>query len=321
MPIPPTAACRSPFPADDPDLPVRADKNYSTAFMQDFPASAAKSIVRLALEEDIGPGDLTCRLVLPAGHRSRARIVAKDHGILAGVPLADLVFTELARMDPQVGGVVVRPAKHDGEALCPGDLVVEFEGPTRAILEGERTILNLWQHLSGVATVARRYQAAAGPTCRVLDTRKTTPGQRLLEKWAIRVGGGSNHRMGLWDAVLIKENHAQAAGGVRAAAQKALASMAGGTDLLVEVRDLAELEAVLDLPLTRVLLDNFTPDLVARALALRNRAAAGFGLEVSGGITLDTLPAYAGAGAEFASVGALTHSTRPVDLSLLLEGL
>jgi nicotinate-nucleotide pyrophosphorylase (carboxylating) len=289
--------------------------------MQDFPAAAAATIIRLALEEDIGPGDLTCRLVLPPGHRSRARLVAKDHGILAGQPLAEQVFSALSRMDPQAGEVVVHPAKRDGDALVPGDLVMEFEGPTRSILEGERTVLNLLQHLCGVATLAKRYQDAAGPTCRVLDTRKTTPGQRLLEKWAIRVGGGSNHRMGLWDAVLIKENHAQAAGGVRTAAQKALATMVPGTDLIVEVRDLAELESLLDLPLTRVLLDNFAPDLVARALVLRDRAKAAFRLEVSGGITLDTLPAYARAGAEFASVGALTHSTRPVDLSLLLEGL
>ena len=310
----------SPFPPH-PDLPVRADLNYSTAFMQEFPASAATKIVRLALEEDIGSGDLTCRLVLPVGHRSRARIVAKDHGILSGQPLADLVFSELLRLDAKVGEVAVRPAKSDGDSLVPGDLVMEFEGPTRAILEGERTILNLLQHLSGVATMARRCQDAAGPTCRVLDTRKTTPGQRLLEKWAIRVGGGSNHRMGLWDAVLIKENHAQAAGGVRAAAQKAIQAKTPGTDLIVEVRDLAELESVLDLPLTRVLLDNFAPDLVERALARRDQVKAGFGVEVSGGITLETLPAYARAGAEFASVGALTHSTRPVDLSLLLEGL
>jgi nicotinate-nucleotide pyrophosphorylase (carboxylating) len=300
---------------------VGPDRNYSTAFMQDFPASAATKIVRLALEEDIGSGDLTCRLVLPTAHRSRARIVAKDHGILAGRPLAELVFSELLRLDAQIGKVAVRPAKSDGDSLVPGDLVMEFEGPTRAILEGERTILNLLQHLSGVATMARRYQDAAGSTCRVLDTRKTTPGQRLLEKWAIRVGGGSNHRMGLWDAVLIKENHAQAVGGVREAARKALQAKTPDTDLIVEVRDLAELESVLDLPLTRVLLDNFTPELVAQALARRDQAKADFRIEVSGGITLETLPAYARAGAEFASVGALTHSTRPVDLSLLLEGL
>ena len=155
----------------------------------------------------------------------------------------------------------------------------------------------------------------------MLDTRKTTPGQRTLEKWAIRVGGGSNHRMGLWDAVLIKENHAQAAGGVRPAARQALATRPSNEDVIVEVRSLLELSELLDLPLTRVLLDNFTPDQVREAVALRQGAKASFALEVSGGITLQTLPAYARSGAEFASVGALTHSALPLDLSLLLEGL
>ena len=289
--------------------------------MQDFPASAAITIIRLALEEDLGSGDLTCQLVLPPGHRSRARIVAKDRGILAGQPLAPLVFREVERLDPDAGAVEVRTVRQDGESLAPGDVVLEFEGATRALLEGERTLLNLLQHLSGVATQARIHQEAAGPSCRVLDTRKTTPGQRLLEKWAIRVGGGCNHRMGLWDAVLIKENHAQAAGGVRAAVEKALAAKPAEADLIAEVRDLEELRTILDLPLTRVLLDNFPPEDVSRAVALRDQAGSSFRLEVSGGITLATLPVYARAGAEFASVGALTHSTRPVDLSLLLEGL
>lgn len=298
-----------------------ADWNYSTAFMHDFPAFAATKIVRVALEEDIGTGDLTCQVVLPLGHRSRARIVAKDIGILAGIPLAGLIFAELARLSAPLTEVSILAHREDGDLLKRGDVVLELEGPTRSILEGERTLLNLLQHLSGVATMARAYQDAAGAGCRVLDTRKTTPGQRQLEKWAIRVGGGSNHRMGLWDAVMIKENHAQAVGGVRAAAQKALAFKSADVDLIVEVRDLDELRSVLDLPLTRVLLDNFHPDQVSQALALRDRAAADFGIEVSGGITIETLPAYAKAGAEFVSVGALTHSTRPVDLSLLLEGL
>jgi len=290
-------------------------------FMQVFPLEAASRIVRLALEEDIGPGDLTCRLVLPQGHRSRARVVAKATGVLAGMPLARLVFDQLRSVDPQAGEVEIKLLVEDGRTVSPRDVVLELEGPTRAILEGERTLLNFLQHLSGVATMAQRYQAAAGAACKVLDTRKTTPGQRMLEKWAIAVGGGSNHRMGLWDAVLIKENHAKAAGSVRIAAEKALATKPATADLILEVRDLDELRTVLDLPLTRVLLDNFTPDQVARALSMRDASKAVFGLEVSGGITLDTLPAYAKAGAEFASVGALTHSTLPLDLSLLLEGL
>jgi len=289
--------------------------------MKIFPLEAASRIVRLALEEDIGSGDLTCRLVLPPGHRSRARVVAKAAGVLAGMPLAKLVFDQLRIVDPEAGEVEIKALFEDGRTVSPRDVVLELEGPTRAILEGERTLLNFLQHLSGVATMAQRYQAAAGAACKVLDTRKTTPGQRMLEKWAIAVGGGSNHRMGLWDAVLIKENHAKAAGSVRIAAEKALATKPATADLILEVRDLDELRSVLDLPLTRVLLDNFTPDQVAAALAMRDGCKSAFGLEVSGGITLDTLPAYAKAGAEFASVGALTHSTLPLDLSLLLEGL
>jgi len=289
--------------------------------MRDFPSSAAERIVRLALEEDLGTGDLTCSLVLPPGHRSRARVVAKAQGVFAGMPLARLVFDQVAQLDPVAGKVLLHPMLEDGAVVAKGTVVLELEGSTRAILEGERTFLNFAQHLSGVATTASVYQRAAGDGCKVLDTRKTTPGQRLLEKWAIRVGGGSNHRIGLWDAVLIKENHAQAAGSVKIAAQKAIAAVAPGTDIILEVRDLAELESVLGLRLTRVLLDNFAPGMVEQARAMRDTAGAGFGLEVSGGITLDTLPAYARAGAEFASVGALTHSTMPLDLSLLLEGL
>jgi nicotinate-nucleotide pyrophosphorylase (carboxylating) len=290
--------------------------------MTDLPEVAARRIVRLALEEDIGTGDLTCRLVLPAGHRSRARVVAKQSGVLCGVALAPLVFSELVAVDPEAGAqdVVLQILRDEGSDLKVGDVVLSLEGPTRAILEGERVFLNFAQHLSGVATQARIHQAVAGANCRVLDTRKTTPGQRELEKWAIRVGGGSNHRMGLWDAILVKENHAQAAGGVRSAALLALGSRPVGADVIVEVRSLEELSSLLDLPLTRVLLDNFRPIDVSEAVTLRDGRLASFSLEVSGGIRLDTLGAYAKAGAEFASLGALTHSALPLDLSLLLEG-
>ncbi|HXP89436.1 MAG TPA: carboxylating nicotinate-nucleotide diphosphorylase [Fibrobacteria bacterium] len=290
--------------------------------MFDLPEAAARRIVRLALEEDIGTGDLTCRLVLPSGHRSRARVVAKQSGTLCGVSLAPLVFSELGAVDPESGAseVELTLLREDGSTVAPGDEVLLLEGPTRAILEGERVFLNLAQHLSGVATQARIHQDAAGASCRVLDTRKTAPGQRELEKWAIRVGGGANNRMGLWDAVFIKENHAQAAGGVRSAALRALEKRPVGADVIVEVRSLEELDSVLDLPLTRVLLDHFAPAEVARSVALRDARGAGFPFEVSGEIRLGTLPAYASAGAEFASLGALTHSALPLDLSLLLEG-
>ncbi len=289
--------------------------------MDGFPLEAARRIVRLALEEDVGTGDLTCRLVLPTGHRSRAQVVAKARGVFCGSPLAEVVLSQLQELDPDSGADQVRfqALVADGAILEEGLAVCRFEGPTRAILEAERTFLNFCQHLSGVASAARAHQELAGETCRVLDTRKTTPGQRSLEKWAIRVGGGTNHRMGLWDAVLVKENHAQAAGGVRAAALAALEKITPGTPVIIEVRDLAELSSLLSLPLTRVLLDNFTPGEVAQARSLRDSAGASFSLEASGGITMHTLADYARAGVEFASVGALTHSARPLDLSLLLE--
>lgn len=248
-------------------------------------------------------------------------MVAKARGTFCGAPLAPVVLAMLQELDPQAGAeaVTFEALVDDGSHVEPGQTTCRFEGPTRAILEAERTFLNFCQHLSGVATSARVHQEVAGDFCRVLDTRKTTPGQRSLEKWAIRVGGGTNHRMGLWDAVLVKENHAQAAGGVRAAALAALERIAPGTPVIIEVRDLDELSSLLSLPLTRVLLDNFSPMDVAKARVLRDGAGASFALEASGGITLHTLADYARAGVEFASVGALTHSARPLDLSLLLE--
>lgn len=287
-----------------------------------FPGADARPLIRLALAEDVRSGDVTCAFVLPEGHRSRARVVAKEPGILAGLPLLPILLEELDQIDPQAGAPEVRwtSPRQDGTTFKTGDVLIELEGPTRALLELERVLLNFLQHLCGVARSAHEYQTAAGSTCRVLDTRKTTPGQRALEKWAIVQGGGSNHRMGLWDAVLIKENHAAAAGGVRPAVLRALERRPEGMPVIVEVRSLEELESVLDQPLARVLLDNFRPEDIAAARRRRDESGATFALEASGGITLATLPAYAAAGAEFVSVGALTHTVRPVDLSLLLEG-
>ena len=286
-----------------------------------FPEKDARAILHLALSEDCGTGDVTCRLTLPPHHRSRARIVAKEAGTLAGQPLLPLVLEELDNLVPSSGAreVHFQTLAADGTQVSPGQIVSSLEGPTAAILQAERTLLNLMQRLSGTATTARRYQEAAGPDCRVLDTRKTTPGLRQLEKYAIRVAGGHNHRMGLWDAVLIKENHARAAGGVRPAALAALSGRSEGMPVIVEVTSLAELESLCDLPLTRVLLDNFRPEKIAAAVELRRRKQATFGLEASGGITLETIATYARAGAEYISVGALTHSVKALDLSLLLE--
>lgn len=287
-----------------------------------FPLEDARRILRIALEEDVRSGDITCKLVLPENHRSRARIVAKAGGILAGSSLLHPAIEVLTTLDPESGARELAWSSliAEGSAFAAGDVLIQLDGPTRAILELERTILNLLQHLCGVAAAAATHQRAAGPSCRILDTRKTTPGQRMLEKWAIALGGGSNHRMGLWDAILVKENHAAAAGGVRLAAGKALRHRPDGMDVIVEVRSLEELESVADLPLTRVLLDNFSPDLIRAARKIRDARGSTFALEASGGITLDTVAAYAASGAEFVSIGSLTHSVMPVDLSLLLEG-
>ena len=206
--------------------------------MSTFPVDDARRILRTAFIEDVRTGDITCRIVLPPGHRSRARVVAKESGILAGLPLLPLAIEELAALDPDAlaGETTWSTPQEDGTPFDAGDTLIELEGPTRAILELERVLLNLLQHLCGVALAAATYQKAAGPTCKVLDTRKTTPGQRTLEKWAIVQGGGSNHRMGLWDAILIKENHVAAVGSARAAACMALASRPEGMDVIAEVR-------------------------------------------------------------------------------------
>lgn len=289
--------------------------------MTDFPTSDARAIIRMALSEDCGTGDITCRLVLPKGHRSRGHIVAKEHGVLVGLPLLALVLEELDALIPDAGAaqVTLSLSMPEGSTVEPGTVIARYEGPTAAILQAERVSLNLLQRLSGTATTAVRYQAAAGNACKVLDTRKTTPGLRQLEKYAIRTAGGHNHRMGLWDAILIKENHARAAGGVRQAALTALDRRSPETPVIVEVTSLPELESLCDLPLTRVLLDNFVPADIERAVTMRNAYRSRFALEASGGITLETIGAYAKAGAEFISVGALTHSVKALDLSLLLE--
>jgi nicotinate-nucleotide pyrophosphorylase (carboxylating) len=286
-----------------------------------FPTEDARRILRLALAEDCGTGDITCRLTLPPGHVSRGRIVAKEAGTLVGLPLWPLLLEELDALIPEAGASRVRLGFEatEGSRVLPGTLVLRLEGPTAAILQAERVGLNLLQRLSGTATAAVRYQEAAGPDCKVLDTRKTTPGLRQLEKYAIRTAGGHNHRMGLWDAVLIKENHARAAGGVRQAALVALAGKPEGMPVIVEVETLEQLESLADLPLTRVLLDNFTPERVRQAVERRQALGCRFAFEASGGITLETIGDYARAGVEYISVGALTHSVKALDLSLLLD--
>jgi nicotinate-nucleotide pyrophosphorylase (carboxylating) len=275
--------------------------------------SELRALVRRALEEDIGSGDVTTAATVAADANALARIVQKEPGVIFGLAAAEAVFEELdpgVRIDRRVAEGVWRE----------GGEVLEARGPAAALLTGERTALNFLAHLSGVATMAARAaRAVQGTGARVLDTRKTTPGLRELEKQAVAAGGASNHRAGLYDAILIKENHIAAAGGIAAAvarAREAAPQLAGRIE--VEVRDDDEIDQALAAGAPRLLLDNMDPPRLRAAVA---RVAGRAELEASGGVDLATLREVADTGVEWISMGALTHSAPALDLSLELEVL
>jgi nicotinate-nucleotide pyrophosphorylase (carboxylating) len=275
-------------------------------------------LIDRALAEDLGDGDLTTRAVVPEGARARATIRQKEAGVIAGLHVAQSVFE---RVDADLRFQAGAP---EGEWRESGP-VAEIEGSAASILAAERVALNFLGRLSGIATLTARYvQAVEGTGARILDTRKTTPGLRELEKAAVRAGGGVSHRGGLYDAILVKENHAALAGGVGEATRLALeagARLAASHDgLVVEVEcaTLAELEDALDAGLTRILLDNMSTDELREAVRINAGRAE---LEASGGITLETIRQVAETGVDFISVGALTHSAPALDVSLLLDPL
>jgi len=271
----------------------------------------AVEAVRRALAEDIGPGDITTELCVPAETRAHGRFVARQAMTLAGVELLPLIFEEVGR-----GSCEMRLSHSSGARLGNGDEIAQVSGPARALLTAERTALNFLQRLSGVATVASAYaKAVEGTGCRVLDTRKTTPGLRHLEKSAAAAGGITNHRAGLYDAVLIKNNHIEAAGGVRAALVR-VDRVPEGMKVEIEVRTRAELEEALACGARHLLLDNLTPD---QAREWITHIAGRASVELSGGITLETARAYAETGADFLSSGAITHSAPAVDINFRLE--
>lgn len=294
-------------------------KDTVAAVSQRIPAilavdDAALHLIDLALEEDRGPGDWTTRWTVPARTRVQATITAKDNGVIAGVALAAAVFL---RMDPRVDFDVLAG---DGDAVKAGDPVVRVVGPGRAILTGERTALNFLQRLSGIATMTRRFaDAVAGTGARILDTRKTTPGWRALEKAAVRAGGGDNHRAGLYDMVLIKENHAAIAGGIAEAVRRVKDQNTKRLPITAEVHSMQDLEEALTAGVDRVLLDNMSTQTITeisrRVRKLRPRPL----IEASGNMTLDRVADVAAAGVDFISVGALTHSAPVLDLSLGLD--
>ena len=264
--------------------------------------------IRRALEEDIGSGDLTSAACVPADRRARGYFLAREWLVLAGTGLLPAIYE-------MRGGVEELTVLHeDGAHLREGARVAEVVGKARTLLECERVALNFLQRLSGIATLANEYSSLVeGTPCRVLDTRKTTPGLRRLEKAAAASGGVVNHRMGLYDAILIKNNHISAAGGVRQAIENARES---GLPIEIEVRTLDELHEALDARADHLLLDNLSPQQAEEWVRIIAGRAKG---ELSGGITLDTVRNYAETGADFVSCGAITHSARAVDLSFRLE--
>lgn len=271
------------------------------------------ALVRGALAEDLGAGDLTTEWTVAADRCARGTFVAQQELVVAGLPVAAAVFRELdssARFESLV---------EDGAMLKAGAAMAEIHGPAAALLGGERVALNFLQHLSGIATLTRRFkEQLAGLKAELLDTRKTTPGLRLLEKYAVRMGGGKNHRLRLDDGVLIKNNHLRLAGSVKAALEKARANRPESSrlELEVEVSNAEELEEAIAGGAGRVLLDNMTPGMVKQCVAL---AAGRVALEVSGGVTLSNIRAYAEAGVDFISVGALTHSAPAAAIHFLIE--
>ncbi|MCW2970372.1 MAG: nicotinate-nucleotide pyrophosphorylase [Solirubrobacterales bacterium] len=272
------------------------------------------ALVRRALEEDIGTGDVTTQATVAPGTRARALITQKEPGAIYGLLAAETVFAEL---DP---GARMQRLVAEGAWREEGGPVMAIEGLARALLSAERTALNFLAHLSGVATMAARAAGAvSGTGARVLDTRKTTPGLRALEKAAVAAGAASNHRAGLYDAILIKENHIAAAGGIAEAVARARAAAPELADTLeVEVRDEDEIEQALAAGAPRLLLDNMDDDELRAAVAQVGGRAA---LEASGGVTLQTLRSRAETGVEWVSMGALTHSAPALDLSLTMESL
>jgi nicotinate-nucleotide pyrophosphorylase (carboxylating) len=271
---------------------------------------AARPLIELAIAEDIGPGDATSEAVLPASVTLHGRITAKGTGVIAGLPVAEAVFSHV---DPALR---FTPHTHDGAGVEPGDLVAEVVGPGRGMLSAERLALNFLQQLSGIATLTRTFvQAVAGTQATILDTRKTHPGYRLLEKYAVRMGGGQNHRLSLYDMLLIKDNHIEAAGSIAAAVERAHEAYPN-LPVEVEVKNLDELRETLALAVDRIMLDNMDLDEMRAAVQL---TAGQVPLEASGGVSLERAATIASTGVDYISIGALTHSAPALDLSMLVS--
>lgn len=270
------------------------------------------SIVQRALDEDIGKGDVTSLAILSSPLELAGEIVAKEHGIVAGLEVAGLTF-RLANQR-----VAMTAQATDGQAIGPGQILAQVRGPGLGILSAERVALNFLQRMSGIATVTRQFvDAIRGTRAVVLDTRKTAPGLRMLDKLAVRLGGGQNHRLGLYDMVLIKDNHIAAAGSIGEAVRRARAAVGESLAIEVEVTSMPQLEEALASGVDRIMLDNMGIEQMAAAVALTGERVE---LEASGNVTLDNVAEVAATGVHFISVGSLTHSVRALDISLEITG-
>ncbi|MEG6508802.1 carboxylating nicotinate-nucleotide diphosphorylase [Methyloligella sp. 2.7D] len=274
-----------------------------------LPASLVEETVRTALEEDLGQaGDITTNAIIPAEAEGAAEIVARENGVIAGLEVAELAF---ALLDPECAFTYLA---EDGDSVSPGEAVAHIEGTTRALLTAERVALNFLGHLSGIASLTRRFvEAVEGTGAIIVDTRKTTPHLRGLEKYAVRCGGGQNHRFGLYDAVLVKDNHIAAAGGIEPALAQLKSRVGHAVKIEVEVDRLDQLEEALRLPIDTVLLDNMDIPTLTRAVEMTKGKVT---TEASGGVNLETVRGIAETGVELISVGALTHSPKNLDLGL-----
>jgi len=267
--------------------------------------------IRIWLREDVGSGDVTTSVTVPSGHESKGIIHAKEAGIVAGMPVAQLVFEVV---DPTLK---FTSFVRDGEAIAKGTILAEVEGSTHSILTGERLALNLLQRLSGIATRTRSFvDALEGLSVRLVDTRKTTPGHRMLEKYAVRMGGGANHRFGLYDAVMIKDNHIKGAGGIAEAVSRARANIPHTMKIEVETESLEQVKEALTAKADIIMLDNMAPELMKEAVALIKSKAPHVTVEASGNVSLQTIHGIAESGVDVISVGRLTYSFESLDISL-----
>lgn len=268
--------------------------------------------IRESIKEDVGPGDYSSMSCISASAKSKARLLVKDDGIIAGVELALLIMQEI---DPELD---VNVLINDGRGVRKGDVIFTVSGKSLSILKAERLLLNCMQRMSGIATTTAAYvEKIKHTSARILDTRKTTPLNRHIEKWAVRIGGGHNHRFGLYDMIMIKDNHVDFAGGIAAAinaANRFLSENNLSIPIEIETRSIAEVEEVLQTgKIQRIMLDNFKPEAMREAVRIISHR---YETEASGGIILDNVAAYAETGVDFISIGALTHSVRSLDLSL-----